>query len=55
MPLLKNNQKFRFRSYGGKEPTVEQLREELESLYKFIEDKFTALDKAVETAIDEAT
>jgi frataxin-like iron-binding protein CyaY len=33
---LKNEKTFPFRSYEGKEPTNEQLREEAEELYKYL-------------------
>lgn len=52
MTLLRSNRTFPFRGFQGKEPTVEELRQELEEVYKFVHDLIRELDEVVEQNLD---
>lgn len=51
MSLLRNNKKFSFRSKGKKDLTVEELREDMETMYLFLEERIRQLDKEAEIRI----
>lgn len=51
MSLLRNSKKFSFRSKGKKDLTVEELREDMETMYLFLEERIRQLDKEAEIRI----
>jgi hypothetical protein len=36
MPRLKSKKTFPFRQFAGREPTIEELRQELEEMYTYL-------------------
>lgn len=38
MARLKSKKQFPFRNFAGREPTVDELRQEMESMYEYIID-----------------
>lgn len=45
MTRLKSKKTFPFKSYQGREPTVEELREEMEVMYQYLVEQ---LDETIE-------
>lgn len=50
MSRLKSKKSFPFRSYGGREPTIAELRAEIEELYRFIIEQ---VDEVIEEVREE--
>lgn len=51
MVIQRSKRKFAFRNYNGVDPTYEELRSEVEDLYKFIDEDITSLVKELNTKI----
>lgn len=51
MASLKSKKQFPFRNFAGRQPTVEELRQEMESMYEYI---INITDEAIEELREEA-
>jgi hypothetical protein len=51
MASLKSKKSFPFRNFSGRQPTVEELRQEIESMYEFLVNQ---VDEAIEELRAEA-